>query len=126
MSKATDLLPPIRLLASAEEAVGKTVRAVGGFSTYGDDGFLLFTDDTALAIDIEFGYEGDRWLRARDTLDTREMANYLRDTLVLSQEQHDEIIQALQAEWRVKQEQERAERDRAEYARLKAKFEGAR
>ncbi len=125
MSRASDLLPPIRLLASAEEAVGKTVWGVAGCGAYDDDGFFLFTDGTAIALEVAQDRYGDgHYLRVSAEVSERMMVYHLRDAGLLRPEDAQSVIEALDKQRKEQQDQERLQRDRAEYERLRAKFGG--
>lgn len=119
MSKAIDMLPPIRLLETAEETVGKTVIGAAGFD--GDDGVLFFSDGTALAVEHYSQYENTE-LRTVTEMTPQSLASDLRLAGLLSREDYEAIQKVAQAESRAEAGRDQIIRERAEYKRLRMKF----
>jgi hypothetical protein len=98
---------------------GKTIARAIGFGMLGNPGAigLVFTDESCAYFSIESGYDkGDRWI----AIDVEPYADEQVDLGMMTQMEYDRFL----ADRKARERQENEARERAEYDRLRAKFEG--
>ena len=114
-----------RQVKRAEDLIGKTIKRIEDFSYYANEYMLVkFTDGTFAFLESEASHDGDKYSPSvvDDDRDSPHALPKLKAAGLLDPDEEAAFLQAAETQ-RARASALSEERERAEYERLKAKFD---